>query len=165
MAKLAEFGKNSGKNWQDSGKCHPTFNKSQQLPKFLTRKKSFEELKDFFKMPEMLENNNFRNSSDSSQIHPLLRYDPDAMNGGIEVLKLEYFEAKTTKAPVPRNQEIPKEAFGTLTGRSILVATSHAWFHQCHPDPEGVKLEIMRKKFFPRLRERFPHESCKKYEI
>ena len=34
-------------------------------------------------------------------VHPLLRYDPEAMNGGIEVLKLEYFEAKTTKAPVP----------------------------------------------------------------
>ena len=89
--------------------------------------------------------------------HPLLRYDPEAMNGGIEVLKLEYFEAETTKAPVPRNQEVPKEAFGTLTGRSILVATSHAWFYQCHPDPEGVKLDIMRKDFFPRLRERFPH--------
>jgi hypothetical protein len=84
--------------------------------------------------------------------HPLVRYDPAAVNGGIQVLKLEYFEAKTTVAPVPRNQEVPKEAFGTLTGRSILVATSHAWFHQCHPDPHGVKLDILRKEFFPRLR-------------
>ena len=83
-------------------------------------------------------------------VHPLLMYDPDAMNGGIQVLKLEYFEAETTCAPVPRNQEVPKEAFDTLTGRSILVATSHAWFYQCHPDPRGVKLEIMRKDFFPR---------------
>ena len=90
-------------------------------------------------------------------VHPLERYDPEAMNGGIQVLKLEYFEAKTTKAPVPRNQDVPKEAFGTLTGRSILAATSHAWFHQCHPDPEGVKLDILRKDFFPRLRKRFPH--------
>ena len=90
-------------------------------------------------------------------MHPLLRYDPHALKGGVQLLKLEYFEAETTKAPVPRNQEVPKEAFGTLTGRSILVATSHAWFHQCHPDPEGVKLDIMRKDFFPRLRERFPH--------
>ena len=90
-------------------------------------------------------------------VHPLVQYDPEAVNGGIEVLKLEYFEAKTTKAPVPRNQEVPKEAFGKLTGRSILVATSHAWFHQCHPDPEGVKLDILRKDFFPRLRKRFPH--------
>ena len=96
-------------------------------------------------------------SYNRSDIHPLLRYDPDAMNGGIQVLKLEYFEAETTKAPVPRNQEVPENAFGELTGRSVLVATSHAWFHQCHPDPEGIKLEIMRKKFFPQLRKRFPH--------
>ena len=71
--------------------------------------------------------------------HPLLRYDPDALNKGIELLKLEYFEAKTTKAPVPRNQEVPKEAFGKLTERTIIVATSHAWFYQCHPDPDGRK--------------------------
>ena len=91
------------------------------------------------------------------QNHPLVKYDPETVNGGVQVLKLEYFESETTRAPVPRNQNVPKEAFGKLTGRSILVATSHAWFHQCHPDPEGVKLEIMRKDFFPRLRERFPH--------
>jgi hypothetical protein len=90
-------------------------------------------------------------------IHPLLQYDPEALNGGIQLLKLEYFEAETTRAPVPRNQEVPKEMFGALTGRSILVATSHAWFHQCHPDPHGVKLKIMRREFFPRLRERFPY--------
>jgi len=89
-------------------------------------------------------------------MHPLLQYDADALNGGIQLIKLEYFEAETTRAPVPRNQEVPKSAFGTLTGRSILVATSHAWFYQCHPDPNGVKLDIMRQEFFPRLRERFP---------
>ena len=86
-------------------------------------------------------------------MHPLVRYDPGILDGGIQLLKLEYFEAETTKAPVPRNQDVPKEAFGTLTGRSILVATSHAWFYQCHPDPDGVKLKILREKFFPRLRD------------
>ena len=89
--------------------------------------------------------------------HPLVRYDPEAVNRGIQVLKLEYFEAKTTQAPVPRNQDVPREAFGKLTARSIFVASSHAWFHQCHPDPEGVKLDIMRKDFFPRLRKKYPH--------
>ena len=89
--------------------------------------------------------------------HPLLQYDPDILNGGIQLLKLEYLEDPRTRAPVPRNQEVPKEAFGTPTSRSIVVATSHAWFHQCHPDPEGVKLKILREEFFPRLRERFPH--------
>ena len=94
--------------------------------------------------------------SNEENVHPLLKYDPDALNGGIQLLRLEYFEAETTIAPVPRNQDVPKEAFGKLTGRSILVATSHAWFHQCHPDPEGVKLDILRKDLFPRLRQRFP---------
>ena len=87
--------------------------------------------------------------------HPLLKYDPDILNGGIQLIKLEYFETRA-RAPVPRNQEVPKEAFGTLTGRSILVATSHAWFYQCHPDPHGTKLMVLRKEFFPSLRERFP---------
>ena len=90
-------------------------------------------------------------------IHPLLRYDPHIFNGGIQLIKLEYLENPDTKAPVPRNQEVPKKAFGELTGRSILVATSHAWFHQCHPDPQGVKLDILRKYFFPRLRKRYPY--------
>ena len=49
-------------------------------------------------------------------LHPLMRYDPEALNGGIEVLKLEYFEAKTTKAPVPRNQEIPRRLKLYCTG-------------------------------------------------
>ena len=91
------------------------------------------------------------------QTHPLLLYDPHILDGGIQLLKLEYLEAETTRAPVPRNQQVPKEAFGTLTGRSILVATSHAWFHQCHPDPHGVKLKMLRQQFFPRLRKRYPY--------
>ena len=96
-------------------------------------------------------------SNVETNVHPLLKYDPDILNDGIQLLKLEYFEDPRTQAPVPRNQEVPKHAFGTLTERCIVVATSHAWFHQCHPDPEGVKLNILREKFFPKLRERFPH--------
>jgi hypothetical protein len=112
-----------------------------------------------FKFKNMMSSKSITNSTRHSRqsIHPLLQYDSDILNGGIQLLKLEYFEADTTKAPVPRNQEVPKEAFGTLTGRSILVATSHAWFHQCHPDPKGVKLKILREEFFPRLRQRFPY--------
>jgi hypothetical protein len=93
----------------------------------------------------------------SSSVHPLLQYDPDALDGAIQLIKLEYLEAHTTTPPLPRNQELPKNAFGRLTGRSILVATSHAWFYQNHPDPHGIKLKIMRQEFFPRLRKRFPH--------
>ena len=30
------------------------------------------------------------------QIHPLLRYDPHILDGGIQLIKLEYFESQTT---------------------------------------------------------------------
>ncbi len=88
-------------------------------------------------------------------VHPLLHYDPDAANW-IKVIKSEYFEDKRLNAPVPRNQDLPAHAFGELTGRTILAATSHAWFWQHHPDPEGVKLKLLREDFIPRLRKRYP---------
>jgi len=86
--------------------------------------------------------------------HPLLEYDPHALDS-IGVIKASYFESSSTIAPVPRNQDLPEEAFGKLTGRTILAATSHAWFWQSHPDPEGVKLELLRKQI-KKLRERYP---------
>ena len=86
--------------------------------------------------------------------HPLLQYDPEAAKW-IKVIKASYFESSETKPPVPRNQDLPEEAFGELTGRCILAATSHAWFWQSHPDPEGVKLKILRD-FIKRLRKRYP---------
>ena len=86
-------------------------------------------------------------------IHPLLQYDPDAAKW-IKVIRAEYFE--TCKPPVPRNQDLPARAFGELTGRTILAATSHAWFWQCHPDPKGIKLQLLRDDFIPRLRKRYP---------
>jgi len=87
-------------------------------------------------------------------VHPLLRYDPDAAKW-IKVIKASYFESSETKPPVPRNQDLPPQAFGELTGRCILAATSHAWFWQNHPDPNGVKLNILRD-FIKRLRKRYP---------
>jgi len=87
-------------------------------------------------------------------VHPLLQYDPEAAKW-IKVLKASYFESSKTKPPVPRNQDLPKEAFAELTGRCILAATSHAWFFQNHPDPDGVKLKILRE-YIRRLRKRYP---------
>ena len=87
--------------------------------------------------------------------HPLVQYDPEAAKW-IKVIKAEYFEDENTKPPVPRNQDLPPHAFGKLTERTILAATSHAWFWQCHPDPDGVKLKILREDFIPRLRKRYP---------
>jgi len=87
--------------------------------------------------------------------HPLNKFDPEATKYS-DVVKLSYFEDPSTRAPVPRNQKIPSGAFDTLTGRSILVSTSHAWFHQLHPDPQGIKLKMIKEDFAPRLRKRYP---------
>ena len=89
-------------------------------------------------------------------LHPLLQYDPDAAKW-IKVIRAEYFDQ--CKPPVPRNQDLPAHAFGELTGRTILAATSHAWFWQSHPDPEGVKLKLLRDDFIPRLRKRYPETN------
>ena len=91
----------------------------------------------------------------TSEHHPLLQYDPEAAKW-IKVIKASYFESPDTLPPVPRNQDLPPQAFGELTGRCILAATSHAWFWQNHPDPEGVKLKILREEFIPRLRYKYP---------
>lgn len=92
----------------------------------------------------------------SKNKHPLLIYDPKAADV-IDFISLTYFESGTTKAPVPRNQDLPTNAKARLTGNCILVATSHAWFHQCHPDPDGMKLDLIKEEFGPRLRKRYPH--------
>jgi len=90
------------------------------------------------------------------RMHPLVRFDPDALKY-IDVIELEYFEDPRTIAPVPRNQDLPHYAKTELTKRSLLVSTSHAWFHQCHPDPDGVKLKLIKTQFAPRLRKQYPH--------
>jgi len=88
--------------------------------------------------------------------HPLLEYDPRALEC-IDLIELEYFESEDTKAPVPRNQDLPSHAKAKLTERSILVSTSHAWFYQSHPDPNGVKLKLIKNVFAPQLRKRYPY--------
>jgi hypothetical protein len=111
-------------------------------------------------------------------VHPLLIYDPRALDY-IDLISLEYFESDNTtvrlhtssnstkystyvhnnniQAPVPRNQDLPERAKTKLTGKCILVATSHAWFFQSHPDPEGVKLNLIKNMFAPQLRKRYPY--------
>jgi hypothetical protein len=85
--------------------------------------------------------------------HPIEEYDPDALKY-IKLIKASYFESSETKPPVPRNQNLPSDAFAEMTSRSILVATSHAWFWQNHPDPEGVKLKLLRF-YITKLRKKY----------
>ena len=90
-------------------------------------------------------------------MHPLEREDPIAYNF-IQFVRLGYLEAEAP-IPIPRHQELPGDAFGKLTGRTILLSLSHGWFFQNHPDPRGRKLDLIRNVFAPRLRERYPHTS------
>ena len=87
-------------------------------------------------------------------VHPLERNDP-VLVSHVDFVTLEFLE--TAKHPIPKNQRLNKhKAFGKLTGRSVLVALSHGWFYQMHPDPRGVKIDIIVKEFGPRLRKAYP---------
>ena len=86
--------------------------------------------------------------------HPLEINDPVLVEN-VSFVTLEFLEK--ARYPVPKNQRLDRdEAFGELTERSVLVALSHGWFYQMHPDPQGVKIDIIVKQFGPRLRERYP---------
>ena len=61
--------------------------------------------------------------SERQMIHPLEREDPIAYEF-IQFVRLGYLE-KDAPVPIPRHQGLPEDAFGKLTGRSILVSLSH----------------------------------------
>eukprot|EP00940_MAST-03C_sp_MAST-3C-sp2_P002698 g2698.t1 len=86
--------------------------------------------------------------------HPLIKEDPE-IESSIRFVRIEFYE--TIRAPVPRYQEMPIEAFGKLHGRAVLAAVSQPWFYQYHPDPRGKKLKILQEILFPTLRKRYPH--------
>ena len=87
-------------------------------------------------------------------IHPLQLNDPEALKY-IKLVRWDFI-LREIDYPVPRRQDIPPRAFGEINGKCIVLCTSHAWYYQCHPDPEGTKLQIMRSHFGPLLRERYP---------
>ena len=88
-------------------------------------------------------------------MHPLQPNDELAYET-IKTVRLDFL-TNEAKAPIPRCQGLPEHAFARLTGRTILVALSHGWFFQTHPDPYGEKLYLIRNVFAPQLRERYPH--------
>jgi len=88
-------------------------------------------------------------------LHPLEINDRLAFET-IKTVRLDFITGEA-EAPIPRCQGLPSHAFGRLTGRSILVSVSHAWFFQNHPDPYGQKLDFVKNVFAPQLRKRYPH--------
>ena len=85
------------------------------------------------------------NEGEREFVHPLQKNDPVLVKH-VDFVTLEFLEL--AKHPIPKNQLLNKqEAFGELTGRCILVALSHGWFYQMHPDPHAVKIDIIVKEF------------------
>ena len=82
-------------------------------------------------------------------LHPLELNDKLAFET-IKTVRLNFLTDEA-KAPIPRCQALPPHAFSKLTGRSILVALSHGWFFQTHPDPFGEKLDLIRNVFAPQM--------------
>ena len=94
------------------------------------------------------------NEGEKKFVHPLQKNDPILVKH-VDFVTLEFLER--AKHPIPKNQRLNKrEAFGELTGRSVLVALSHGWFYQMHPDPHAVKIDIIVNEFGPRLRKKYP---------
>ena len=85
-------------------------------------------------------------------LHPLELNDKLAYET-IKSVRLDFLTEEAVP-PIPRCQALPDHAFSRLNGRSILVALSHGWFFQTHPDPDGAKLHLIKNSFAPELRER-----------
>ena len=92
---------------------------------------------------------------DRQLLHPLELNDKLAFET-IKTVRLDFLTGEAVP-PIPRCQALPSHAFSRLTGRSILVALSHGWFFQTHPDPDGEKLNLIKNRFAPALRERYPN--------
>ena len=118
---------------------------------------SFFPKKESCRIPCLVQKNELTHSVSQEErqlLHPLERNDPVLVDH-VDFVTLEFLEI--AKHPIPKNQLLNKqEAFGELTGRSVLVALSHGWFYQMHPDPHAVKIDIIVKEFGPRLRKTYP---------
>eukprot|EP00928_Gymnodinium_smaydae_P024929 TRINITY_DN20018_c0_g4_i1.p1 TRINITY_DN20018_c0_g4~~TRINITY_DN20018_c0_g4_i1.p1 ORF type:complete len:567 (+),score=100.23 TRINITY_DN20018_c0_g4_i1:47-1702(+) len=48
--------------------------------------------------------------------------------------------------PMPRCQDLPQKAFGTLREAVRVFGVTHPWLGKWHPDPNGIQMETMRAK-------------------
>jgi len=70
----------------------------------------------------------------------------------IKLVRADVFQA--LQVPLPRSQDLLSSAFGTPRSQDLVVAVSHAWRNQTHPDPSGRKhseicvfVENLQRKF------------------
>eukprot|EP00929_Paragymnodinium_shiwhaense_P112541 TRINITY_DN80799_c0_g1_i1.p1 TRINITY_DN80799_c0_g1~~TRINITY_DN80799_c0_g1_i1.p1 ORF type:complete len:611 (-),score=160.13 TRINITY_DN80799_c0_g1_i1:81-1913(-) len=48
--------------------------------------------------------------------------------------------------PMPRCQDLPAKAFGSLRKATRVFAVTHPWLGQWQPDPQGIQVETLRAK-------------------
>mmetsp|Transcript_34128 Transcript_34128/g.98401 ORF Transcript_34128/g.98401 Transcript_34128/m.98401 type:complete len:887 (+) Transcript_34128:151-2811(+) len=88
----------------------------------------------------------FALSGASADWHPIMQCGPRSFQC-IGLVKASGL--KEMSAPWPRNQDVPQEWFLMPKPRDLVVAVSHGWPYQAHPDPFGVKksqvLELLEK--------------------
>lgn len=81
-----------------------------------------------------------RQQRDQFVPHPVATAGPDLFEH-IGFVRTSLFSE--LDAPWPRKQEVPKDAFRVPTADDLVVAVSHAWRYQSHPDPMGNKSDIV----------------------
>eukprot|EP00927_Polykrikos_kofoidii_P016913 TRINITY_DN17682_c0_g1_i1.p1 TRINITY_DN17682_c0_g1~~TRINITY_DN17682_c0_g1_i1.p1 ORF type:complete len:644 (-),score=132.93 TRINITY_DN17682_c0_g1_i1:160-1929(-) len=47
---------------------------------------------------------------------------------------------------MPRCQDLPAKAFGSLETATRVFAVTHPWLGRWHPDPKGIHMEVLRAK-------------------
>eukprot|EP00929_Paragymnodinium_shiwhaense_P075953 TRINITY_DN3892_c0_g1_i1.p1 TRINITY_DN3892_c0_g1~~TRINITY_DN3892_c0_g1_i1.p1 ORF type:complete len:1014 (+),score=189.47 TRINITY_DN3892_c0_g1_i1:49-3090(+) len=77
--------------------------------------------------------------ADSASRHPLQNH-PELLSC-IRLLRCDAIRG--LPAPMPRCQDLAEKDFGVPTAGDLVIAVSHAWRNQTHPDPDGAKLAAM----------------------
>jgi len=76
-------------------------------------------------------------------MHPLFKHHPRA---AITMRFIRLEELLRLSAPLPRCQDLPDDVFGVMRSCDKLVAVSHGWRFQVHPDPYGAETATLRRQ-------------------
>jgi len=72
--------------------------------------------------------------------HPLEEKAPRAV-ASMRFIRVDVLT--TLEAPIPRCQDLTDDCFGVMRACDKLIAISHGWRFQMHPDPYGVEIQPM----------------------
>lgn len=77
----------------------------------------------------------------SAGLHPVALACPE-LSSCINMIRVEAL--RELLAPLPRSQDIPAAHFKQPLSNDLVLAVSHGWPCQAHPDPSGTKAEQVR---------------------